>query len=177
VSLVPPTLAPSAATAVGFVTHLREHGDRIALIEGDRTLTYRELDAAVDAAASELVGNLAPARRLVLIALDRSLESVTTYLATLAAGHVALVAPETDVEARRDLVAAYDPDVIAHRIAGRWRVSQRRRGSVHDLHRELAVLLSTSGSTGSPKLVRLSTARCRRCHSATPTGSRCCTAT
>ena len=32
----------------------------------------------------------------------------------------------------------------------------RREGTAHDLHPDLALLLSTSGSTGSPKLVRLS---------------------
>ncbi|WP_223164219.1 AMP-binding protein [Nocardioides mesophilus] len=34
---------------------------------------------------------------------------------------------------------------------------ERRPGSRHDLHPDLALLLTTSGSTGSPKLVRLST--------------------
>ena len=37
-----------------------------------------------------------------------------------------------------------------------WRVIERRAGTRHDLHADLALLLSTSGSTGSPKLVRLS---------------------
>jgi acyl-CoA synthetase (AMP-forming)/AMP-acid ligase II len=49
--------------------------------------------------------------------------------------------------------AAYDPDVIA-RLDGV--LTERRPGTKHDLHPELALLLSTSGSTGSPKLVRLS---------------------
>jgi hypothetical protein len=37
-------------------------------------------------------------------------------------------------------------------------VEERRAGTAHDLHPDLALLLSTSGSTGSPKLVRLSAA-------------------
>ena len=44
-----------------------------------------------------------------------------------------------------------------------------RRGSAHDLHPDLALLLSTSGSTGSPKLVRLSPATCRPTPSRSPT--------
>ncbi|MFD4421888.1 AMP-binding protein [Agromyces sp. NPDC058484] len=37
-----------------------------------------------------------------------------------------------------------------------WRLDERRAGTRHDLHPALAMLASTSGSTGSPKLVRLS---------------------
>ncbi|MFF8836676.1 AMP-binding protein [Streptomyces sp. NPDC015130] len=40
--------------------------------------------------------------------------------------------------------------------SGEWRIVERRAESVHTLHPDLALLLSTSGSTGSPKLVRLS---------------------
>ena len=38
----------------------------------------------------------------------------------------------------------------------RVELQERRAVSVHDLHPSLALLLSTSGSSGSPKLVRLS---------------------
>ncbi|HEY0644497.1 MAG TPA: AMP-binding protein, partial [Nocardioides sp.] len=57
-------------------------------------------------------------------------------------------------EAQREaMVAAYDPDVVCTAAA---RDDGRRAQSTHDLHPELALLLSTSGTTGSPKLVRLS---------------------
>ncbi|MDQ3484680.1 MAG: AMP-binding protein, partial [Actinomycetota bacterium] len=53
-----------------------------------------------------------------------------------------------------------DPDVIAGAPASGGRDSEylveRQTGSRHDLHPDLALLMSTSGSTGSPKLVRLS---------------------
>src|SRR5690606_41863517 len=41
-------------------------------------------------------------------------------------------------------------------VPGRLRHAAGREGTRHDLHPDLALLLSTSGSTGSPKLVRLS---------------------
>ena len=49
----------------------------------------------------------------------------------------------------------YQPDVV-HASGAPLR--EVRAGTRHDLHPDLAVLLSTSGSTGSPKLVRLSLA-------------------
>ena len=53
------------------------------------------------------------------------------------------------------LAAAYDPDVSWSRDGG---LHEHRAEPAVDLHPDLAVLLSTSGTTGSPKLVRLSAA-------------------
>ncbi len=50
------------------------------------------------------------------------------------------------------VLRSYDPDIV---IDGTG-IHARRTGSAHRLHPDLALLLSTSGSTGSPKLVRLS---------------------
>jgi acyl-coenzyme A synthetase/AMP-(fatty) acid ligase len=141
---------------VGFASDLTRHGDRIALVQetSSGTCTISYLDLAADVAREAAA--LGVERRLVLIALDRSIEAVTSYLAILAGGHVALLASESDVEARNGLIDVYDSDVVMARVEGRWTTTERRVGSAHDLHPELAVLLSTSGSTGSPKLVRLS---------------------
>ena len=49
------------------------------------------------------------------------------------------------------LVEAWDPDVVV----GSTGRDVRRQVSTHELHPDLALLLSTSGTTGSPKLVRL----------------------
>ena len=57
-------------------------------------------------------------------------------------------------ESWRSLRETYDPDVVVARETGR--IEERRPGTRHELHADLALLLSTSGSTGSPKLVRLS---------------------
>ena len=48
------------------------------------------------------------------------------------------------------------PDDRATRVDGAWAVSHGTARGRHDLHPDLPLLLSTSGSTGSPKLVRLS---------------------
>ena len=76
-------------------------------------------------------------------------------LACLRGGHP-VVLTDAGGPQPEGLVAAYDPDVVLSGAGDSVAVEERRPGSAHDLHPELALLLSTSGSTGSPKLVRLS---------------------
>jgi hypothetical protein len=140
VSLLSPVeVAPSR------VLDLARFGDRPALHTADGLLTYAELAARVDAVADRL----GPTRRLVLVEGRNTVESLTAYLAALTQGHVVLLSPPG--RPSRRLAEAWDPDVV---VGDRLR--ERRTGTAHDLHPDLALLLSTSGSTGAPKLVRLS---------------------
>ncbi|MBS2939101.1 AMP-binding protein [Nocardioides sp. J2M5] len=124
-------------------------GDAPAVVADGRTLSHAELARLV----AERARSWGPARRLVLVEGANCLDSVVAYLAALQHGHVALVVPDGRPAQRDAVVAAYDPDVVC--IAGEDdRVL--RPASAHDLHPDLALLLSTSGTTGSPKLVRLS---------------------
>ena len=107
-------------------------------------MTYAGLADRVD----ERRVALGAAPRLVLLEASNDLETVTTLLACLAGGHPVLVASPGST----GLVDAYDPDVVARGPD----LAQRRAGSAHSVHPDLALLLSTSGSTGSPRLVRLS---------------------
>ncbi|EHR50060.1 acyl-CoA synthetase (AMP-forming)/AMP-acid ligase II [Saccharomonospora marina XMU15] len=152
---VAPQATGPAQAAVPFASNLRRHGNRLAVVTPDGTpLTYHELADRVDAMRVRLTGT-ATARRLVLIAASNDIEPLVAYLAALSAGHPVLLAPPQDdrVEA---MVSAYDPDVVLRPDGRAWRLVQRRENTAHDPHPELALLLSTSGSTGSPKLVRLS---------------------
>ena len=99
---------------------------------------------------AEYAEQLGPGRRLVLLEGGNDVDSLVAYLGAHAAGcPVLLTGPGA---AREALVTAYDPDVV---IAG-GEVTERRVHAAADLHPDLALLLSTSGTTGSPKLVRLS---------------------
>ena len=136
---------------LGFVDGWDGHADRPALITDREMVSYGELAARVSA-EMELFGFT---RRLVLIELQNTVSAVVSYLAALRAGHVVLIA--SDKGTRELLVDIYDPDVVVCSSADNvWRVIERRAGTRHDLHPDLALLSSTSGSTGSPKLVRLS---------------------
>jgi acyl-CoA synthetase (AMP-forming)/AMP-acid ligase II len=124
------------------------HGSQLALVEGPRSVTYEELAQRVDDAA----GRLGATRRLVLLAASNDVDAVVSYLGALHGGHPVLLAPSApDVQGSR-LVDAFDPDVLVHGTD----IEVRRAGSAHALHPDLALLLSTSGSTGSPRVVRLS---------------------
>ncbi|MHC9297283.1 AMP-binding protein [Mycobacterium sp. LTG2003] len=125
---------------------LRRHGDRIAVFSEFERVTYRDLADRVSTAA-DVIGQ---GRRLVLLETRNDLATLVHYLGALAGGHVALpVAAGGDHSA---ITQTYSPDTVVD-AAG---VHQRRRTSAHRLHDDLALLMSTSGSTGSPKLVRLS---------------------
>jgi acyl-coenzyme A synthetase/AMP-(fatty) acid ligase len=137
---------------VPFAGELRRHGDRLAVATPDGLeVTYDQLATQV----SEVATRLGTDRRLVLIAAANELDPLVTYLAAVAAGHPVLLTAPGD-RYRETLMSTYDPDVVLDRADGEWRLRERRTGSAHALHPELAVLLSTSGSTGSAKLVRLS---------------------
>ncbi|UZX04372.1 AMP-binding protein [Arthrobacter sp. CDRTa11] len=142
---------------VAFAADLARHGDRPALLTGGRTISYLELAHRVGSFAERL----GPVRRLVVLAADNSVGSLVAYLAALSGGHPLILAPAGNDAALASLVAAYDPDAIVRTgpteaSASEPLLEEVRPGTRHQLHPDLALLLSTSGSTGSPKLVRLS---------------------
>ncbi|HEV2781786.1 MAG TPA: AMP-binding protein [Actinophytocola sp.] len=135
------------AVGVPFARDLWLHGDRLAVVAPDGTsLTYRELADRV----SDVAARLGAERRLVHVTATNDVEPLVTYLAALQGGHPVLLAADESV------ISRYDPDVVLRPHGAGWDLDRRRPGTAHTLHPELAVLLSTSGSTGSPKLVRLS---------------------
>ena len=135
---------------VPFASELAAHGSRPAILSDKGNLSYRELAARVE----DLAGRLGTERRLVALVAANDVESLVSYLAALAAGHPLIILPDDKPAALQALVAAYDPDVVVY--SGGSVIEERRPGTVHTLHPDLALMLSTSGSTGSPKLVRLS---------------------
>lgn len=138
-----------------LVTHLHRLGDRAAVLTENTTLTYRDLAAKVAAVASEL----GDTRRLVLLETRNDVPTLMHYLGALAGGHVVL--PTSAGHDHSAVLRTYDPDTVIDSSG----IRDRRHGTAHRLHRDLALLLSTSGSTGSPKLVRLS--RCNLIANAT----------
>ncbi|WP_435240441.1 AMP-binding protein [Streptomyces cucumeris] len=129
---------PSAATAVVDA-------------DTDRSWSYAGLADRVRRRADGLrIG-----RKGLAVCLTRpDIDTVTGYLAALAADHAVLLLDSTAGPASvDDVIRAYRPEFVldGDRTAG-------LAGAADPVHPDLAVLLCTSGSTGSPKYVRLSTA-------------------
>lgn len=109
-------------------------------------------------------------RALVLCLPQNEIGGLVGYLALLAAESVPLmVSPELQFSQIESLAAAYQPDYVwlPESRAGEWAQSTvlarchgycllALPGTHQPLHPSLALLLSTSGSTGSGKYVRLS---------------------
>lgn len=97
---------------------------------------------------------LRDAKSLVFLFIANNIDGVAALLAAWKAKHaVALLDPNLSLAMRNDLLAIYRPDFVIAENGGALMVERFQRGS--DIHPDLALLLSTSGSTGSPKLVRL----------------------
>ncbi|MFL6206739.1 MAG: AMP-binding protein [Acidimicrobiales bacterium] len=144
-------LDPARGTATRFGAFLASHGERPALFDGERWTTYAELAPRVDAVTHAL----GPVPRLVHVPLPRTTGAVIGYLGALAGGHAVLVTDD-DPERNAAILRTFDPDAVIEPLGDRCEVVERRCGSRHDLHPDLALLLSTSGTTGAPRLVRLS---------------------
>lgn len=139
-------------------------GDALAVIdEQGRPLSHAGLSALVDEAAAAL--RAAGRRQLGLLFMNNALGSLVAYLACLRAGHVPLLLPAGMApELAAALQAHYRPDWVMGPQVGGPLLPGAGLPIVRDMQAssspapapELALLLSTSGSTGSPKLVRLS---------------------
>lgn len=144
--LTPPTTRSlSLLRAAG-----RTAPSRPALVAPDgEVMDHGTLRHRVDALAATLpVGD----RRLAHVRLRPTLDDVVAYLALLQAGHVALLVPEG--RAGEHVRRAWPADLAVE--AGAVTALHDEPTPRHLLHPDLALLMSTSGSTGSPKLVRLS---------------------
>ena len=128
-----------------LVERLRSHGERVAVLTDTAQLTYRELADRTDEAAHAL----GDARRLVLLETRNDISTLVHYLGALAARHVVLPVPVGRDQAALDEI--YAPGVVIDD-----RGVHHRHHDARPLHDDLSLLMSTSGSTGSPKLVRLS---------------------
>ncbi|HZM74718.1 MAG TPA: AMP-binding protein [Candidatus Limnocylindrales bacterium] len=138
---------------VSIVGGLSGFGANTAIVADGERLTYAELVHQV----AKMARRLGFTRRLTLVAMSNTVASVVGYLAALAAGHAVILADarqEAEIEA---LIERFDPDTVTR--PDRDVIKERYDDPAHDLYPDLALLLATSGSTGSTggaKLVRLS---------------------
>lgn len=150
-----------------FFDDIERFGERPAVIsDRDESVSYRSLAALADGIGARL-----SRRALVLFVCENGVPSLAAYLGCLRARAVPLlVGTGTAPGVLQGLLDAYAPDFVWLPVGERALVDGEtlleqdgfalvgRPASTPraPLHEELAVLLTTSGSTGSPMLVRLS---------------------
>ena len=120
-----------------------------------RVWTQDELADTVRSAADALVTGK---RELIFCLCRVDVASVVGYLSAIRAGHaVAMLDAGVPADLTEALISRYRPAFVMHSSGGETpEVRREARGNVPAPADELAVLLSTSGTTGSPKLARLS---------------------
>ncbi|WP_438864912.1 AMP-binding protein [Neptunicella sp.] len=145
-----------------FFSDLCQFGDKIAFIEngesgdtvsgdlnnGIRHLSYAALQQEIDQFKQQLPSN----RQLILLQADNTIATMLVYLACLQARHpLLLVNKQISDTHLQHLIQRYSPN---------WLMNgshiQHISHNQHHFDDKLALLLSTSGSTGSPKQVALS---------------------
>jgi len=139
---------------VAFLDRLTTHGDLPALVFADGTsVSYADLAARMAVRAVEL----GCVRKLIFWAAEATPDSLVTYLAALQAGHPILPLPPcdaADAPRQQALICSYRPELRVANGEIEWLGDDCVVPAAY--HPDLALLLSTSGSTGTAKLVRLS---------------------
>ena len=134
-------------------------GSGLAVITDDgQEVSYAELKARTEALAARM-----RARSLAFCLCSNTLDSLVGYVACLNHGVVPLMLDaRIDAALLRRFLDIYDPDYVWRpSAAGAYELEARESRRGVGLHPDLALLLTTSGSTGSPKLVRQSYANIR----------------
>jgi long-chain acyl-CoA synthetase len=141
---------------------LNEFGDNIVAIEPNgREYTYRTLTDDCDRFMENLDKDK---KNLIIILCKNCLETLVGYIGSLKSNSTAILLPGTiDENSLKNIIDLYKPDYI-------WRPANKERPvyafgdyalekpeSIFEkkIYPDLSLLLSTSGSTGSPKMVRL----------------------
>ncbi|MDR1481593.1 MAG: AMP-binding protein [Synergistaceae bacterium] len=148
-----------------FFHSLDRFGGRMALItESGDTFTYSELLSGANNLSSAI-----ESRSVIFQVCRNDAESIAAYVGFLRRGAVPLLINDSiNDEAYLNLKDLYHPSYVflpddsslevdssAHGLGG-YRLVKTEFERDYDINPELALLLTTSGSTGSPKLVRQS---------------------
>ncbi|NJS37729.1 MAG: AMP-binding protein [Rhodobacteraceae bacterium] len=120
------------------------------------TVSYGFLSRSANDWAGSLHQLTSNRRCLVALELVAEPASVAAYLGALRAGYPVLVLEPGQIALEGSLMAAWNPEISIAAGATLPLLRRAPETSTPEPHPDLRVLLSTSGSTGDPKLVRLS---------------------
>ena len=125
----------------------------IAIIDVDRNISYGDLIDDISNWQNQID---LQQKSLVFFYLENAANVVAPLLACMASHHaVALLDINLSNAIKHDLETKYQPELVVNAHQNAVTFAHRDTSAV-DISDDLSVLLSTSGSTGSPKFVRLS---------------------
>lgn len=131
---------------------LSSYVDKVALIdEHGRAYSYRELTLKVN----EISAKIGKQRKLIFLIVNNNFCSVATYIACVTCKHPVLLLNPDSSKQNNYVIAQYSPNLIIDCSNNEVEINHCDSTEL-SLHPELCILLSTSGSTGSPKLVKVS---------------------
>ena len=132
-----------------FWNRLDEYRDNVALVSPDGgSITYAAL---LDAADRHMISTFD--RSLLLLSASNDIPSIVAYIAALRAGHAVILVNHGDDRSFGTIGDRFEPTITWSSTQG---VQSNGTAPCPKLHNDLTLLLSTSGSTGSSKLVCLS---------------------
>jgi long-chain acyl-CoA synthetase len=151
--------------------NFENYKNNIAVIDSNGDfLTYQEFSLEIDRFQKEIRDS----RSLIFILTGNNMASLVAYCSSIQNGHVPLlINADINKDLLNELVERYQPNYLFIPKKTDFNVAVYERTSVdyddyhlvrqsifvkHTLHPDLSLLLSTSGSTGNPKLIRLSQA-------------------
>lgn len=148
-------------------SQLERYDSRVAVLTEKAPL----MDYCALLAAADQIGRHLSGRSLTVLVCRNSPQAIAGYVGLLRANSVVLLVHDTiDESFFASILKKYRPQFLfcpadkiglignAHSVYSHedYLLARTEFTSVPDLHEDLAILLTTSGSTGSPKLVRLS---------------------
>jgi acyl-coenzyme A synthetase/AMP-(fatty) acid ligase len=140
-----------------FYDGLTQFSNNVAAIEGQKQLSYTELEQACTKLQADLTKQLGAQKQLVFIYAFNGLSTLVAYLSVLRQGYCGmLINPDTPDSVRSKLVTQYQPNASIEcgpnqQVKILFDADKTAMG-----RSQIILLLSTSGSTGSAKQVALS---------------------
>ncbi len=150
---------------MSFFDNLSKYNNKICVIEDNNKLTYKEFLNLSDKLTSKIIK-----RSLVFLLAENDLETIATYVGLIRRKSVVVILEKNiKSEFLKNLIIKYNPNYIVHPktlniINGYKKIlnfkkyiyTKKKLDKKILMSDDLGLLLSTSGTTGSPKLVRLS---------------------
>ena len=146
---------------MSYFNDIEKYGDSIALQSLEETASYNDVVAEADRIASNL-----PARSLVMVLCRNEIAAIIGYIGFLRNDIVPIMVNHgIDAELLMKLYNAYRPNAVyapvekwdegepVYSLKG-YTLFKTEHSCLYPMQDDLCLLLTTSGSTGSPKLVR-----------------------